>query len=90
MQRLAVSADVLSLDKLGGETFWSSSCHTFEGHYGIASCSLLATGSQLSSLRRGVTWLYLHMPQTMQQAKFCMLCNFVMLCLEALDHTVQQ
>ena len=40
VQHLAVSgiatANLLALDKLGREMFWSSSCHTFEGHYGVA------------------------------------------------------
>ena len=29
-------ANLLELDKLGGEMFWGSSCHTVEGNYGVA------------------------------------------------------
>ena len=40
VQQLVVSdfaiANFLELDKLGGEMFWSSSCHTVEGNYGLA------------------------------------------------------
>ena len=49
-----------------------------------------STESQFSSRNRGVTWSNFLVLVTILQAKFCTSCNFLMLVVEVLDHTVEQ
>ena len=49
-----------------------------------------STESQSSSRNRGVTWSNFLVLVTILQAKFCTSCNFLMLVVEVLDHTVEQ
>ena len=49
-----------------------------------------STESQFSSRYRGVTWSNFLVLVTILQAKFCTSCNFLMLVVEVLDHTVEK
>ena len=48
-----------------------------------------STESQFSSCNRGVTWSNFLVLVTILQAKICTSCNFLMLVVEVLDHTIE-
>lgn len=40
-------------DKLKGERFWSSSCHTFEGRYGVAKIKFTCHWEPVEFFKKG-------------------------------------